>query len=120
GGVLPVSGKPLGGAVAALDRLRAAGLPLALATNTTSRTRTSMAAALAGAGFAVTGSDILTAPVVAATYLTEDYPGAHCLLLNSGDIGADLAGGAPSPGDEPAGPVGLVGRAGPGIPQTGP
>jgi len=111
--VLTVSWKPLAGAVAALDRLRAAGLPLALATNTTSRTRTSMAAALAGAGFRVTGSDILNAPVVAATYLTEHHPGAHCLLLNSGDIGADLAGVALAHDDDPAVDVVLVGGAGP-------
>src|SRR5262249_520031 len=119
-GVLTVSWKPLAGAVAALDRLRGAGLPLALATNTTSRTRTSMAAALAGAGFPVTGSDILTAPVVAATYLTEHHPGAHCLLLNSGDIGADLAGVALAHDDDPAVGVGLVGGAGPEVPDPAP
>ena len=38
-GVLTVSWQPLEGAVAALRRLRAAALPLALVTNTTSRTR---------------------------------------------------------------------------------
>ena len=57
-GVLTVSWQPLAGAVAALDRLRAAALPLALVTNTTSRTRSSIAAAPAGAGFAVTAADV--------------------------------------------------------------
>ena len=38
-GVLTVSWKPLDGAVGALKRLRAAALPLALVTNTTSRMR---------------------------------------------------------------------------------
>ena len=38
-GVLTISWRPLPGAVAALQQLRAAGLPLALVTNTTSRTR---------------------------------------------------------------------------------
>src|SRR5713101_6204221 len=38
-GVLTVSWRPLPGAVAALRRLRSAGLPLALVTNTTSRSR---------------------------------------------------------------------------------
>ena len=90
-GVLTVSWQPLPGTVAALQRLRAAALPLALVTNTTSRTRTSIAAALAGAGFPVTAADILTAPVIAAAYLRERYPGARCLLLNSGDIVEDLA-----------------------------
>lgn len=91
-GVLTVSWKPLPGAVAAMERLRAAGLPLALVTNTTSRTRASIAAKLAGAGFPVGGDDILTAPSVTAAYLREHYPGARCLLLNSGDVRDDLAG----------------------------
>jgi ribonucleotide monophosphatase NagD (HAD superfamily) len=91
-GVLTVSWKPLPGAVAALHQLRTAGVPLALVTNTTSRTRASIASVLAGAGFPVTASDVLTAPVIAAAYLRDRYPGARCLLLNSGDIGEDLAG----------------------------
>ncbi len=49
-------------------------------------------AALAGEGFPVTATDILTAPVIATAYLKEHYPGARCLLLNIGDIGEDLAG----------------------------
>jgi hypothetical protein len=43
-GVLTVSWRPLPGAVAALRQLRAAGLRLALVTNTTSRPRASIAA----------------------------------------------------------------------------
>ena len=113
-GVLTVSWKPLPGTVAALHRLRAAAVPLALVTNTTSRTRASIAGALAGAGFPVTASDILTAPVIAATYLHDRYPGARCLLLNSGDITQDLAGlTLARPGDRAAADVVLIGGAGP-------
>jgi HAD superfamily hydrolase (TIGR01458 family) len=112
-GVLTVSWQPLAGAVAALDRLREAALPLALVTNTTSRSRASIAAALAGAGFAVTAADILTAPVIAATYLAEHYPGARCLLLNDGDIGEDLADVSLAGQDEPGVDVVMVGGAGP-------
>src|SRR6516225_11461833 len=90
-GVLTVSWQPLPGSVAALRHIRAAGLALALITNTTSRPRASIAAALGEAGFPVTAADILTAPVIAAAYLRERYPGARCLLLNSGDIVEDLA-----------------------------
>jgi HAD superfamily hydrolase (TIGR01458 family) len=113
-GVLTVSWKPLPGAVAALRQLRTDGYPLALLTNTTSRTRASIASTLARVGFPVTVGDVLTAPVIAAAYLREHYPNARCLLLNSGDIGADLAGlhlappGDPSPVD-----VVLTGGAGP-------
>ena len=112
-GVLTVSWQPLEGAVAALRRLRAAALPLALVTNTTSRTRASIAAALAGAGFPVTAADILTTPVIAAAYLREHYPGARCQLLNDGDIGEDLAGVTLGREDDPAVDVVLTGGAGP-------
>jgi HAD superfamily hydrolase (TIGR01458 family) len=91
-GVLTVSWQPLPGAVSAVSRMRAAGLKLRLLTNTTSRTRAAIAATLAAAGFPVDAGDILTAPVLAAAYIAEHYPGARCLLLNSGDIRADLAG----------------------------
>ncbi|RVU20011.1 HAD-IIA family hydrolase [Streptomyces antnestii] len=91
-GVLTVSWEPLPGAVEAMERLRAADLPLALVTNTTSGTRESICARLTGAGFPVAVDDILTAPAVTAAYLRENHPGARCLLLNSGDIEADLAG----------------------------
>lgn len=113
-GVLTVSWKPLPGAVAALRRLRAAAVPLALVTNTTSRTRASIASALAEAGFPVTAGDILTAPVIAASYLHDRYPGARCLLLNSGDIAEDLVGlTLAHPGDPGPADVVLVGGAGP-------
>ena len=113
-GVLTVSWKPLPGAVAALQRLRAAAFPLALVTNTTSRTRASIASALAEAGFPVSVGDILTAPVLAAAYLQDHYPGARCLLLSSGDIGQDLAGLTLARENDPV-PVDvvLVGGAGP-------
>src|SRR5215472_15630810 len=112
-GVLTVSWQPVSGAVAAVEWLRTNGIPLALVTNTTSRTRASIAAALADAGFLVTADDILTAPVVAAGYLRERYQGARCLLLNSGDISADLTGVALVSGDDPSVDIVLVGGAGP-------
>ena len=113
-GVLTVSWEPLPGAVAALHQLRAAGVPLALVTNTTSRTRAWIAGTLAAAGFPVTAGDILTAPVIAAAYLRDRHPGARCLLLNSGDIAEDLAGlTLARPGDPALADVVLAGGAGP-------
>ena len=112
-GVLTVSWEPISGAVAAVEYLRAAGIPLALVTNTTSRSRASIAAALATSGFPVTANDILTAPAIATAYLREHYPGARCLLLNSGDIRADLAGITLVGEDDSAVDVVLIGGAGP-------
>lgn len=91
-GVLTVSWRPLPGAVAAVTRLRDAGLKIALLTNTTSRTRASIAATLADAGFPIGVDDVLTAAAVAAEYFARHLPGARCLLLNSGDIRTDLEG----------------------------
>lgn len=91
-GVLTVSWKALPGAVEAMERLRAAGLPLALVTNTTSRTRAVIARKLAAEGFPVEADDILTAPAVTAAYLREHHPGARCLLISSGDVRDDLEG----------------------------
>jgi len=112
-GVLTVSWQPIDGAVTAMHRLRSAALPVALVTNTTSRTRASIAAVLAGAGFPVTAGDVLTAPVIAAGYLKNHYPGARCLLLNSGDIREDLAGVNLAGADDAAVDVVLLGGAGP-------
>ncbi|MFI1363762.1 HAD-IIA family hydrolase [Streptomyces griseochromogenes] len=87
-GVLTVSWRPLPGAVEALRAIRAAGLGVALVTNTTSRTRASVARTLADAGFAVSAQDILTAPAATAAHLA----GARCALLSSGDVREDLEG----------------------------
>jgi HAD superfamily hydrolase (TIGR01458 family) len=67
---------------------------------------------LAAVGFPVTAGDILTAPVIAAAYLNEHYPGSRCLLLNSGDIGEDLAGVTLAGDRDPAVDVVLLGGAG--------
>lgn len=91
-GVLTVSWKPLPGSVEAMRQLRAEGIPLVLVTNNTSRSRASIAAKLAGAGFPVGVDDVLTAPAATAVYLREHYPGARCLLVNTGDVRDDLAG----------------------------
>ncbi|MEU9125932.1 HAD-IIA family hydrolase [Streptomyces sp. NPDC048506] len=118
-GVLTVSWKALPGAVEAMERLRAAGLPLALVTNTTSRTRAVIAARLAGEGFPVVPDDILTAPAVTAAYLREHHPGARCLLISSGDVRDDLAGVEivqPAEGaDEEAGGAADGGRPAPDV-----
>jgi HAD superfamily hydrolase (TIGR01458 family) len=109
-GVLTVSWKPLPGAVEALRRIRAAGLGVALVTNTTSRSRASIAGTLSEAGFEVGAEDVLTAPAVTAAHLAEHCPGARCLLLNSGDVGADL-GDVTLVDDDPE--VVVLGGAGP-------
>jgi HAD superfamily hydrolase (TIGR01458 family) len=91
-GVLAVSWQALRGAPAALARLREAGVPFRLVTNTTSRTREAIAAALAATRLPVEVEEILSAPVATASYLEANYPGGRCLLLSSGSVLEDLAG----------------------------
>jgi HAD superfamily hydrolase (TIGR01458 family) len=112
-GVLAVSWEPLDGAVEAVRAIREAGLPIVLLTNTTSRTRERIAGTLAAAGFPIEPDEIVTAPAAAAAHLREHRPGASCLLLNSGDIDADLDGVplVSDPGTTPD--LVLVGGAGP-------
>ena len=90
-GVLVVSWQPVPGAVRAFDALRAVGVPMRLLTNTTSRSRADMARALRRAGFEVADEEIVTAAAATADHLARAHPGARCLLLNSGDLGGDLA-----------------------------
>jgi HAD superfamily hydrolase (TIGR01458 family) len=112
-GVLTVSWRPVPGAVEALARLRAGGYAIALVTNTTSRDRAWMAATLAEAGFGVEAAEIFTAPAITAAYLARNHPGARCALLNSGEVGSDLAGVRIIAQDEPAPDVVILGGAGP-------
>jgi hypothetical protein len=55
---------------------------------------------------------VLTAPAITAAYLAEHHPGARCLLLNSGDIGEDLAGVTVVDDDDPEPDVVVIGGAG--------
>jgi HAD superfamily hydrolase (TIGR01458 family) len=91
-GVLAVSWQALRGAPGALNRLRAAGLPFRLVTNTTSRSRRSIADALCATRLPVEVDEILSAPVATGAYLRSTYPGGRCLLLSSGSVVEDLEG----------------------------
>lgn len=113
-GTLTVAWRPVPGAVEAVARLRDAGLAVALVTNTTSRTRAQMAAALAEEGFRVGPQDVFTAPAITAGYLASKYPGARCVLLNSGEVTEDLPGVTiVSPDDAGQPDVLILGGAGP-------
>ena len=91
-GVLAVAWQALRGAPAALERLRAAGIPFRLVTNTTSRPRAEIAAALCATRLPVVADEILSAPTATAGYLKEHVGRGRCLVLSSGSVGADLAG----------------------------
>ncbi|BDE60846.1 HAD-IIA family hydrolase [Prescottella equi] len=89
-GVLVTSWKPVRGAVEALAEVRRRGGVRAFLTNTTSRTCDEIAAALGAAGFDVRPEEIVTAARLTTEYLRSTYPGEPVLLLNHGDIRADM------------------------------
>jgi HAD superfamily hydrolase (TIGR01458 family) len=80
-GVLAVSQRPVPGAVEALARLRARGVPSRVLTSTTSYTRAALGAGLRGAGFEIADDEVLTAAGAAAAYLRARHPDARVFCL---------------------------------------
>lgn len=109
-GVLVDDWRPIAGAPEAVAGLRAAGLPLAFLTNTTTRSRDGVVAALRDAGIEVAPAEVTTAAVATARHLAEVHAGDRCLVLNHGEGTADL--GDVDLVDEHADVV-VVGSAGP-------
>jgi HAD superfamily hydrolase (TIGR01458 family) len=91
-GVLHVDWRPLPGAAEAVKRLRAAGLELAILTNTTGRARDDIAGRLAGMGIDFPPDRIVTAASAAAEHLRSAHPGAAVHALVEEGAVADLAG----------------------------
>lgn len=91
-GVLVVSWKPIDGAAEAVAKLESCGLPLRFVTNTTSISRLEIARRLDAAGIPVSVDEIFSAPAATAAWIRINHPDARCYLINSGDLGDDLAG----------------------------
>ena len=91
-GVLVTSWRPIEGAAATLRALSDRDVARSYLTNTTTRTRQQIAELLCAAGMDVAADEVITAAVLTADYVRDRYPGAQCFLLNSGDVGADMAG----------------------------
>lgn len=69
GGVIYVGSSPLAGALAAVERLRRAGLPLRFLTNTTRRSKRQVMADLSAIGLDVASEEVLTPALLARAYL---------------------------------------------------
>lgn len=91
-GVLVTSWQPIPGAAETLRLLAQRQIACSYLTNTTTRTRAEIAAAMAGAGMPVRPDEVITAAVLTADYVRTHYPGAHCVLVNNGDITEDMPG----------------------------
>lgn len=91
-GVLMTSWRPIEGAADAVSVVRRHDISCAFLTNTTSKTREQIAGLLTDAGIEVHADEIVTAATLTADHLRTTYPGARCVLLNSGRIADDLPG----------------------------
>jgi HAD superfamily hydrolase (TIGR01458 family) len=80
-GVLHVDWAPLPGAAGAVRRLAAAGIELAVLTNTTGHTRAAIAARLDGMGIAIPAGRIVTAAWATAEHLREHGAGRVYALV---------------------------------------
>src|SRR6201995_3109336 len=117
-GVLVTSWEPIPGAAEALRVLAENQIARSYLTNTTTRTRVQIAALLTEAGMDVTADEVITAAMLTADYVRDNYPDARCFLVNSGHIEEDMPGidlvGPRDVGEPPATPdVILLGGAGP-------
>lgn len=90
-GVLYVEDDPIGGAVAAVERLRAAGLTLRFVTNTTSHSRTATLEKLRRLGFEVADEELIT-PVALAVRVCRERGHRRVALLVTPEVQADFAG----------------------------
>lgn len=110
-GVLHIDGTPIPGTAAALNQLRADGIPFRLLTNTTMRSRAALGELLRGFGCDVSDSEIISAASATAAYVKKEYPDVPCYLLVSGSAEEEFAGIPLTDGPE-AGVV-VIGGAGP-------
>ncbi|MBT9523186.1 MAG: TIGR01458 family HAD-type hydrolase [Dechloromonas sp.] len=94
-GVLHTGDDALPGAVRALDRLRASGLPLRFLTNTTRTPSTILFAKLQRMGFTLAASEIQTAALAARTLVRSR--GLRPLWLIHPDIAAEMGENDPEP-----------------------
>ncbi|MBU9762901.1 HAD-IIA family hydrolase [Mycobacterium sp. TNTM28] len=91
-GVLVTSWQPIDGAAQTLRVLEEHQIARSYLTNTTTRTRAQIAELLSAAGMEVAADEVITAAALTAEYVRDRYPGARCFLVNSGQIGEDMAG----------------------------
>jgi len=81
-GTLYFCGETIPGAAAAVRRLKAAGIPICFATNTTRRPRSALVERLGKMGITIEPSELHTAPVAAASWLAANGARRVSLLLS--------------------------------------
>lgn len=91
-GVLHVSMEPIAGAATTLLWLEQQGYKTYFVSNTTTMARATLAGRLQSIGLPVSDQHLITAPVAAAGYIRQNFPGKRCWLLTKGDTERDFDG----------------------------
>ncbi|PPD26890.1 MAG: TIGR01458 family HAD-type hydrolase, partial [Methylomonas sp.] len=88
-GVLYVDNQAVDGAIEAVQKIRASGLPCRFVTNTSTLSIASLQQKLAGLGFEVDPREIISAPQATLLYL-QRQPNPVCRLLLADDVRRDF------------------------------
>jgi len=91
-GVLHVDWRPIPGSAEAVERLAAAGVGIAVLTNTTGRTRADIAGRLEAMGMPIPPGRIVTAASAAAEHLRRHHAGARVHALVEPAIAVEFEG----------------------------
>ncbi len=89
-GVLYVGSKPIEGAIDAVARIRASGIPCRFVTNTSTLSLTSLQNKINALGFSIPANEIISAPQATLFYLQRQHDPV-CRLLLADDIKKDFA-----------------------------
>lgn len=89
-GVLYVDSHAIDGAIEAVQKIRASGMPCRFVTNTSTLSLTSLQKKLATMGFEVDTAEIISAPQATLLYLKRQ-PNPICRLLLADDVRRDFA-----------------------------
>ena len=90
-GVLYIGSQPIAGAIAAVDNIRASGIPCRFVTNTSTLSLASLQQKINALGFSLKPEEIISAPQAALRYL-QRQPDAVCRLLLAADVKKDFQG----------------------------
>jgi glycerol 3-phosphatase-2 len=109
-GVVVLGDRPVDGAVAAVERLRAMGKKLRFVTNNASRTSSEVAQMLTGLGVPAEPSEVLTSAGASAALLAERYaPGSPILVVGAPSLREEVAAVGLRPvSDADSAPVAVV------------
>lgn len=91
-GVLHISMQPIAGASDVLHWLEQQGYKTYFLSNTTTMACATLAERLQHIGLPVAERRLITAPVAAAGYIRQNFPGKRCWLLTKGDTARDFDG----------------------------